>query len=86
MAVYVQTERGVRFEAFQWTGDPVAERPEWLQNHALEVDHHHGTLLQVGVYRVRPGSWVLRADRRGDIFPVPPTVFETTYTRVDGED
>lgn len=74
----VKTDRGKTFEAAQWTGDK-AEMPDWAQAYEIEPLRFYGNALVVGPYYVKQGSWLLRGDERGDIFPVPGDMFDKIY-------
>lgn len=78
----VKTERGKTFDAVQWQGDR-NQLPIWAKDFRTEEVRYYGRVLRVGVYYVKPESWVLRGDERGDIFPVPADMFEHHYTPVD---
>lgn len=78
-------ENGKTFEAFQWSGEP-GEVAEWAAEFETEKSPYHGTVLLVGPYKVKPGSWVLRSSERGDIFPVAGDMFHNVYEKADTTD
>lgn len=77
--VRVKTDRGKTFEACQWQGDR-SQLPTWAKDFRTEEVRFYGKVLRVGEYYVKVGSWVLRGDERGDVFPVPGDMFESIYT------
>lgn len=83
--VRVKTERGLTFDATQWTGDKET-LPDWAQQYEVETLRFYGNALCVGPYYVKPGSWVLKGDERGDIFPVPDDMFAKIYEPVSETD
>lgn len=86
MVKLYEIENGKRFDGVQWTGDKSC-LPAWAKE--FETEHHtvYGSLLLVGVYRVKPGSWLLRSHERKDIFPVPGDMFAGIYKEVaNGDD
>ena len=79
----VSLPNGKTFDAVQWGGETVDGLPDWLSHCTTEDHRFYGKLLiGVGVYLVKPGSWVLRSDARGDVFPVPKDMFHSTYEEV----
>lgn len=79
---YQLSESGKTFEVFQWTGDRDC-LPDWGEQFESEDNQFYGHILRVDPYLVRPTSWVLKSDDRGDIFPVKDDMFHNTYDPVE---
>ena len=68
------------FDAYRWEGDK-STFPDWLKGAEVEDNPHHGKLLLLEPYKVRPGRWILRSDdRKVGVFPVTEELFARHYT------
>jgi len=66
-------------EAFQWTGQPRSEWPEWATNNLLSESSHLGLYAHTkhGPVRVMRGQWLILGD--DEIYPCTDKEFHDQY-------
>ena len=85
--------KSTEVEAFKWTGGPdQTEDPEWIVEAIKKGDVYFirpGTKKvkmmikhSSGLLTVRPGDYVIKGEKEGDIYPCSSDVFETIYEAV----
>lgn len=72
------------FDGFQWSGERKS-LPGWAKHYTSEDNRFWGHVLNVGPYIIRPGSWVLKSQARGDVFGVRGDMFDSVYALVETE-
>lgn len=70
--------RAIEIQAWQWTGQPRAEWPVWVDAVVLA----DGGLAIGGIRdKVHKGDWLVREG--GTTYRLPPSIFDAQYERFD---